>query len=163
MPETALLVEVPEAEPAVARLRLAHDPVAARGVPAHVTVLFPLDGVPDRGALARVAELPAFGYRLARVGEFPGVVWLAPEPAAPFVALTDAARAAFPDQPPYRGEFAETVPHLTVAMTDDAALRRTIAAELDAHLPIAARATHLAVYTSDDAGQWRCVERLPLV
>ena len=38
---TALIVEVPEAEPAVGALRLEHDRSAARGVPAHITILFP--------------------------------------------------------------------------------------------------------------------------
>ena len=39
--DSALLVPIPEAEPIVAELRLEHDAIAARGVPAHVTVLFP--------------------------------------------------------------------------------------------------------------------------
>ena len=41
MSETALIVEVSEAEEAVHEWRARHDSVAARGVPAHVTVLFP--------------------------------------------------------------------------------------------------------------------------
>ena len=39
--ESALLVPVPEAEPFVQRHRFRHDSVALRGVPAHITVLFP--------------------------------------------------------------------------------------------------------------------------
>jgi len=38
---SGLIVEVPEAEPAVARWRAQLDPLAAQGVPAHVTVLYP--------------------------------------------------------------------------------------------------------------------------
>ena len=37
--QTALVVRVPEAEPLVGPFRLAHDPVAARGMPAHVTAI----------------------------------------------------------------------------------------------------------------------------
>jgi hypothetical protein len=40
--QSALIVEVPEAEPAVARHRIRLDGSAPLGVPAHVTVLFPL-------------------------------------------------------------------------------------------------------------------------
>jgi hypothetical protein len=37
--ESALIVAVPAAEPAVGALRAAYDPAASWGVPAHVTVL----------------------------------------------------------------------------------------------------------------------------
>ena len=40
--ESALLVAVPEAEPLVGALRLVHDPSAAVGVPAHITILLPV-------------------------------------------------------------------------------------------------------------------------
>ena len=41
MPETALVVEVPEAEPLVSQWRAQHDWSAQRGVPAHITILYP--------------------------------------------------------------------------------------------------------------------------
>ena len=41
MPESAILVPVPEAGPVVGRLRARLDRSASRGVPAHVTVLYP--------------------------------------------------------------------------------------------------------------------------
>jgi len=39
--ETVLIVKVPEAEPAVGEWRTQFDPVAAAGIPAHITVLAP--------------------------------------------------------------------------------------------------------------------------
>ncbi len=48
------------------------------------------------------------------------VVYLAPDPAEPFVALTEALAAAFPDCPPYGGAFDEPVPHLTIGHTRSA-------------------------------------------
>ena len=39
--ESAVVIPVPEAEPLVGELRLEHDPAAAAGVPAHVTLLSP--------------------------------------------------------------------------------------------------------------------------
>ena len=41
MPQSAFVVPVPEAEPWVKDLRERYDPIAAVGMPAHITVLFP--------------------------------------------------------------------------------------------------------------------------
>ena len=66
---TALVVLVPEAEPVVAAHRLRHDPAAADGVPAHVTVLYPFRTEPDDTTLEAVAAIaaavPAFDRRSA--------------------------------------------------------------------------------------------------
>ena len=48
------------------------------------------------------------------VDRFPRVLYLAPEPAAPFVELTQAIAARWPDHQPYGGEFDSVVPHVTV-------------------------------------------------
>src|SRR5215831_5332630 len=89
--ETALIVPVPAAEPLVGPWRSRFDAAAvAGGVPAHVTVIYPfLDrGLLDDGVLGELAEVfarqRAFEARLARCGRFPGVLYLAPEPAALF-------------------------------------------------------------------------------
>ena len=58
MPQSALGVTVPEAEPWVKNLRERYDPTAAVGVPAHITVLFPFispDLITDSD-LARATE-----------------------------------------------------------------------------------------------------------
>jgi len=130
---------VPAAEALVGRLREALDPSARLGAPAHVTVLYPfvapaLIGKPALSRLrACLASAVSFAFRLERVGHFPGVVYLAPEPSEPFVALTRAVARAFPDHPPYAGRHASIVPHVTVARTDEAQLG-AVAAELGAAL-----------------------------
>jgi 2'-5' RNA ligase len=144
MPTTALIVPVPEAEPWVADLRARFDPSAAEGVPAHVTVLVPFAPLADLdpAALARLSAAlratPAFDFTLARVGRFERTAWLAPEPAAPFVALTRAVVHAFPGWLPYGGAFDVLVPHLTAA-EGDAAAAEAVAAELQARLARLAR------------------------
>ncbi len=101
-PVSALVVRVPEAEALVGDLRARHDPSAADGVPAHVTVLVPFlapgtETAADRAALQALCALqPAFEVVFARVGRFPATAWLAPEPAAPFVALTQAVVERWP-------------------------------------------------------------------
>ena len=124
--ESTILVPVPEAEPVVGQLRARLDRAASRGIPAHVTVLYPF--VPPgqitsavlAKAAAAVASVPGFDCRFAATGWFGDqVVWLAPEPASPFRALTAAVHAAFPQCPPFGGAFAEVIPHLTVGDRPD--------------------------------------------
>ncbi len=120
-PISALVVRVPAAEALVHDLRQRHDPSAADGVPAHVTLLVPFLAPADATAAdtaalrALFALQPAFDVLFARVGRFPATAWLAPEPAAPFIALTTALVARWPQCRPYGGTFEQVVPHLTAA------------------------------------------------
>jgi len=57
MPRSALVVTVEAAEAIVASYRLEHDRMAARGVPAHVTVLHPFRSLVDDDAASRVAAI----------------------------------------------------------------------------------------------------------
>ena len=114
---SALLVEVPEAEPLVRRWRMDLDPHAALGVPAHITVLFPFAPPPliSTTILDRLGELltavDAFNYNLIETGWFgDSVLWLAPDPPDPFRSLTRRIGDAFTDYPPYGGRFGEPVP-----------------------------------------------------
>src|SRR5207248_3232637 len=119
--QTALLVPVPEADVTVDHWRRQHDPTAVAGVPAHVTVLYPfappaaLRPVALEDLRAIAAHTPSFAFELRSVGRFPGVVHLAPEPAEPFVALTESLVDRWPQHQPYEGRYDEVVPHLTVA------------------------------------------------
>jgi 2'-5' RNA ligase len=170
MGQTALIIEVDAAEAAASPWRTAYDPVATRGVPAHITVLFPFapsDRL-DRAVLERLTELatrtPVFDFDLTSVDEFPGTVWLRPEPETPFTTLTHQIWSAFPDFPPYGGRFSEVHPHLTLASVDaehQAALAARIREAMTPHLPIRCRADALSVFVSDDLDRWRREHRLP--
>jgi 2'-5' RNA ligase len=153
---TALIVPVPEAEPAVARLRLDHDPMARLGVPAHITVHFPF-APPNRVDEAAVADLvaarAAFEYELASVEYFADdVTYLAPSPAAPFSELIEASAARWPEYPPYDGAFAEVIPHLTVGL---ARLRLELA------LPIACVAREVVLLEEGADARWHTRRRFP--
>jgi len=102
-PHSGLIVEVPEAEPAVARLRERLDASAPLGIPAHIMVLFPFMplGTIDPAALSKLARLFAavsrFGFRLDRTDWFGDeVLWLGPDDPGPFRALTEAVHRAYP-------------------------------------------------------------------
>ena len=169
MPETALICRVPEAERYIARYRDRYDPSARRNVPAHVTVLYPFmppahigpDVIERLGAIARA--VPCFDYRLARTQRFPVALYLAPEPAGSYAALTDAVFHAFPDYPPFEGKFAEVVPHVTVAHGDEPLLCE-LEVELRIALPaagIAARC-HEVVLIENSTGRWEPMRVFPL-
>lgn len=104
--ETALLIEVPEAEPLVGPWRERYDPVTARGIPAHITALWPFVPPPDLDAAVIerlrmvLAHVKPFAFRLADIDESPGVLWLRPEPDDPNKAPTRALWRAFPAFPP---------------------------------------------------------------
>ena len=115
-------------------------------------------GRADLGQIAAAAE--PFDLRLGRIGRFPGVVWLAPEPAAPFAALTDAVAARWPDRRPYEGAHDRVIHHLTVADgAPDGARRfeRTVAAGL----PLRDRVTDLTLAVRE-SGSWFARARFSL-
>jgi 2'-5' RNA ligase len=163
---SAIVVRVP-LPPALARLRARFDWAAGVGVPPHVTIIFPFLPAallePDvRRRLARVAagQRP-FDVRFTRVERFPTVVYLAPEPPAPFIRLTEAVVEQFPDYPPYGGEFDEVIPHLTITESADAPYDE-IATEARATLPFSHRVTRLEVLVEGGEGRWHGHWRIPL-
>jgi 2'-5' RNA ligase len=137
-----------------------------------VTILYPF--VPAarlvpavRQVLAEIArKVEPFDVRFEGVGRFPSVVYLAPDPAAPFSGLTRAIHARFPDYPPYEGVFAEVVPHLTITETLDPAVDETmlesVAAEATRDLPFTVVIDRLEVLVEGLDGHWRGGWRLPL-
>ena len=166
MPQTALIVAVPEAESLVGAWRERYDN-ASLGVPAHVTLLAPFVPSEELGdpLLVELRQLfaaePAFSFSLPRVARFEGVAWLAPEPDEPFRHLIELICSRYPDYPPYEGIHDEVIPHLTVAL-GDAALQDRIEAELSPALPIEARAREVTLLEEQADGSWRTRERFPL-
>lgn len=162
---TALVIEVPEAEPAVHPFRDRHDPSASMGMPAHITVLFPLGpfaAVRDT-ARAVCADHAAPAFTLARIDTFDrDVIWLAPEPNESLRSLIAATTVAFPDYPPYSGTITEPVPHLTVAhctATTFADALEEVRTAIDPLLPISVRVDTASLFGETDDGRWVALER----
>lgn len=161
-PESALIVEVPAAEPVVGRYRAALDPNASLGIPAHVTILAPFMpasrvGPDERDRLASVfAAVKPFDLRLDRTCWFgTTVLWLGPEDPAPFRDLTERVFAAFPDFPPFGGQFADVVPHLTVGLQGDVDEMRRAEEQIRPKLPIAGWVSAVALKAeSSPGGSW---------
>jgi 2'-5' RNA ligase len=131
------------------------------GLPAHITLLYPflnaraIDEETESMLASLLQELPAFDFALAEIGRFPGVVYVAPDPAGPFVALTNALAERWPDHQPYGGAYRETIPHLTVGYG------APIPDGLAERLPLSARAEEVWLM-GRTAGRWVRRRSFPL-
>jgi hypothetical protein len=118
---TGLVLLAPDVDHVVDQWRRRYDPVRARGMPAHVTVLFPwlpydLVAGEDRSALAALCtSRPPVEMNFARFGRFSQTLWLDPQPAEPIVELVELVAGRWPDHPPFGGMFADIVPHPILA------------------------------------------------
>jgi 2'-5' RNA ligase len=167
---SAVIVTVPSAEDAVAQHRTRFDRAAGLGVPAHVTILYPfvppslIDAHVISTLAAAVATVPRFHAACETTGWFgTEVLWLDPQPADRFRALTTAVARAFPAHPPYGGEYDEVIPHLTVGHDAELEQLRDAAKEVLPHLPIRMTVKTAALWCgTDDPGSWQQTAELPL-
>lgn len=148
MPDFALAVPFPG---------LVEQAGVANDLPPHVTLLVPCPG--DVPGIAEVlAPFEAFDVTFPRLERFPAIVWLAPEPAEPFIAMTEAMLDRFPDYPLYGGIHDTIVPHLTVA---EAQLDET-AALVEPLLPLHSRVETAVLYERAYADHWHEVQTFEL-
>jgi 2'-5' RNA ligase len=150
---TAVIVPFPAAAPYVEK--------PTPGIPPHITLLFPYVAPVTDGVVAELREVLAgvarFDVVFARVERFPGVAYLAPEPADPFAELTAELVRRHPECPPYGGAF-PVVPHLTIAQGEDAALDR-VAADVAPRLPLVTEAVEAQLLEEGDP--WRLAAHFP--
>jgi 2'-5' RNA ligase len=164
---TGLIVKAAEAEPVVARWRSTFDGAAAAGIPAHMTVLYPfldqqlIDATVRSELGTLLAKHQAFDVELRECRRFPGVLYLAPVPDTEMRALTSAVSGRWPEAPPYGGQFADVIPHLTVADGQEIDVLDMIESDISSRLPIAVHvaSVHLVIYTG---GHWHEEQRFPL-
>jgi 2'-5' RNA ligase superfamily len=171
MSRTAIVAPFRLPEP-LERIRRREVEVARLRVPAHVTILSPfLDSSALSsivlGRLEAIAEsVSAFDVTFTDVRRWassatgtPGL-WLAPDPSEPFVALTRAVWAAYPDAPPYGLPDQPLEAHLTLAIEHPDRFDAD-EAETRAHLPFNRRADTAALLIEGSGGRWRIAERFP--
>ena len=170
LPQSCLILEVPEAEAAVGQHREKLDAIARLGVPAHFTVLFPFMTPKqiDATVLTKLRHLfwsiAAFDFRLARTAWFgDDVLWLAPEDPEPIQALTALVHKAFPDHPPFEGKFSDVIPHLTIAHGCDRTRMAAAEQAVERHLPVQGHADAVTLMTqAEHFGTWTTKARFPL-
>jgi 2'-5' RNA ligase len=170
MPQSGLVVCVPEAEGVVGSLRERFDSSASLGVPAHITVLFPfmspdaIDAVVLQRVQRVVSKATAFEFSLTQANRFPATAYLEPIPPAPFIALTERLVSEFPEFPPFGGIFPTIIPHLTVAhgsSSEAEVAEAELLTLLAAHGPVKSECTSL-VLLENSTGLWRQMHVFPL-
>ena len=170
--QTAVIVPVPAAEPLVDQHRRRFDAAASRGVPAHVTVLYPfvepaeIDDNVIATLAATLGSMTAFDCRFARTQWFAQeVLWLDPEPAGWFRDLTISVWDVFPLHAPYGGDYDEVVPHLTIAERRLGSLSALQAAEqaVQTGLPLSTRIDGVLLVAGTHApNSWRLLHEFRL-
>ena len=170
MAQSLFVVRVPEVEPYVAHLRARFDPAAKRGLAAHITVLhssMPPDRI-DQTVIERVvtaaSTVAPFSYQVARVARFPATLYLAAEPAAPFVSLNEKLLAALPAHAPDDKRRQPFVPHISIvrrSAVDDRDVETELAKMLERHGPIHCACRGI-VLLENSSNMWRPVQEFAL-
>ncbi|MFF0265374.1 2'-5' RNA ligase family protein [Kribbella sp. NPDC004536] len=164
---TAILITVPELAAYTDRWRSVSRSSARPQVPLtelippHVTVLVPWVTEPTDADVARLqaalTDVQPFELSFPTAGQFPnGTAWLKPEPFDQVRALLLKVFAAFPECPPYGGNFAEPHPHLTISSSTQGG--PSVVAEANAALATTpaptVQLTELGLWREDAQGVW---------
>jgi hypothetical protein len=154
---TALSVPVLEAM-FLQSFRVRHISTPATTMPPHISVFGPFKAMEsiDHNVLEALKEVtdsfPRFRFILHQTGRFPDiqVLYLEPEPVAPFRALNRAIGARFPELAP---DFPDPIMHLTLARVSNGELDHVEAEFHREHghqLPVVALATQVGLYEKRD-------------
>jgi 2'-5' RNA ligase len=140
--QSAISLVIRDAEPFDAVRRDFAAWSVARGIPFHVTLLFPFAPRDElsKPLLADVRDFFAsqapLEFALTRIAHWPGVVYAVPEPDARLVSCMRALHDRYPQWPPYEGLHDTVVPHATLgADVDGEAVQAEIERRLAPHLP----------------------------
>lgn len=150
-----MIIPVAKADAMVAKWRRHSSLRCPRRIGAHISLIVPFlsPGLIDREVWEQLSRIAAdhrpFDFELVRVRRFPPaepggrqVLYLAPAPERPFIELVEALWERWPETPPYGGEFARVIPHLTVTCASPAVLDQA-ETELQPKLPLRAQAREL--------------------
>jgi 2'-5' RNA ligase len=166
--ETALVLVLDDAGPFDEVRRDFASATVARGIPFHITLLYPFaprDQLTD-AVLAETGGLFAarepIEFSLTRIATWASVVYAVPEPDAELRDCMQALWARFPAWPPYGGIHADVVPHATLGEDVDAAevvteVERRLQPHVPRHYKLDA-ATLLEEFVPDE---WRRREQFP--
>ena len=150
---TALIVLLPEADPVVGPFRAPHDSGAARGVPAHITILYPfmptdvLDPKVVDELRSAFSSIAAFEISLTSIEWFNhDVVYIRPEPDAVLRQMIALVVERWPQWPPYGGEHPDPTPHLTIGDSADLSAMRQAAEQVRRRLPLHVEVCKVQLY-----------------
>jgi 2'-5' RNA ligase len=164
--QNAIILPVPEAELAVAKLRNKYDPYALKGIPAHISINYPFNIQNNQSTIGLhsklnklFSEMSIFKYQLTEISTFSEVIYLSPYPTEKLTNLIARVFERFPESPPYNGEFSP-IPHLTIAQVDENKLfhvKEEIVSQITKFLPINAIAKEIW-WIENREGIWKIVD-----
>ena len=167
--ETALVIVIEGAGPFDAVRRDFAVAAVTRGIPFHVTLLYPFAPLVELTDEVRAetrsffAERRPFEFRLTHLAAWPRVVYAVPEPDTELRGCMQALFAHFPQWLPYGGAHDVVVPHATVGEDVDAAgVYAEIEQRVMPHLPHRCQAQDVALLEEFAPERWRELERFPL-
>jgi hypothetical protein len=166
---TAIVVLTPVAEPVIGGFYRRQTAAGRDGMTPHVTLIVPfmpavqIDTSIEGRLTSLFGRFEAFDYVLRRFEYFEsGVLYLAPDPPAPFVDLVMGLAEEFPDYPPYEGVHDDVIPHVTVVESTDLELLEEVRSEIEPRLPIACRAWEATLVERGADLRWRPRTAFPL-
>lgn len=169
---SAIDVRLPELADLVDTWRRPTVPDASRGMPPHITLLYPWRPAPVRSsdiaeAVAALDGSRTFSVTFRHFGRFPNTLFLRPDPDDGLRALIRRLTAAFPDTPPYGGRVPDPLPHLTVAKVPTegelSELADEVTKRLGPRLPLTVTIHELAIDEEGPDGTWSVRSVIPLV
>lgn len=168
---TAIVLVLEGEVPKLAAARAELDPETARKLPLHLTLLYPFAPRAEIDDAKLAALLDFFGTRAPPVFALTCValladtwVYAAPEPAAPLALLLGELWGRYPHYPPYDGEIADPVPHVTLARVDPASAEaelRRIETHVAPLLPAACAPRGASLLEELPDGAWSELAALP--
>jgi len=166
--ESALALVLDDPEPFDAVRRDFAAATVARGIPFHLTLLYPFASHHDLtdSVLADTrsffATRPPLEFTLTHISVWPRVVYAVPEPEAALRECMRALFARFPAWPPYGGLHPDVVPHATLGEDVDAArVLPEVERRLAACLPRPCKAEEATLLEEFALDRWRERERFP--
>ena len=125
---TAIVIVMPhEVQAVAAPIVRQYAPETLIRVRPHITLLFPFVPYDQLETACKTLrdvaqQIAPFTVTLDGYGEFPGVIYMKPADPAPIQAVFRQLYAAFPEYPPYEGQFGDDLqPHMSIAHFESAA------------------------------------------
>lgn len=169
--QSTLLIPVLNAEPIVGKWRKQYHSSALRGIPTHITLLFPflnpqlITESVINDLSSQFKKIRAFQFSLIKIGTFPNVIYLEPFPCEPFIELTKNLVAEYSDLQPYDGIYKSINPHVTLAMlsatNDFSNILKAIETDIFHELPIQSIAKEAWLMEKDIDNYWHIKIKFP--
>ena len=163
--ETSIDIHCRDINALISKWRHATVAVASKGVPPHITLLYPWRPAPITDVDVSALKSTLKGQRpfplvFTHVEQFSNrVLYLAVDEESEVRTLMQKIIAAFPDVKPYSSEFSNPIPHLTIARAPSDVifneLIQEVSASIASKLPIEIIVREIVVMEENEDSNWK--------